>query len=174
MQPSLDQRNGQTFRRHFFDHEPQAVLGAEALGHAARRRRRTGNAQVNVQTCDVVALAGKLQHKRQRIFAARKRHQHAFFMAEEVLSLNAARHLPGKKFFVARGAKGRIVAAQGHRGLGFTDFTLHERSVASCLFCYMGEGFWMGKGNFPKTFSAPYRFADFEPVSVQGCNTVTV
>lgn len=127
-QKSFDIGYGQALLGHIPNNEREAVLRAEALHHAARRRRRLSYAQINVQAGDVITLSSKFQHEGEGVLAAGECHKDAVFLGHELLFAYASIHLTGKEIQKASRAEGGIMAGQGYNGFSFAAATLHKTS----------------------------------------------
>lgn len=125
----LDQRDGKPFLGHFLDDELEAVLAAEAFDDPAHDFGRAGDAEVDVQAGNVIALTRKFQHEGQGILAAGQGDEDAVLVGEQLSGFDAAGDLRGEEIPEAVFTESGVVARQGNDGRGgLAAFAYHDEA----------------------------------------------
>jgi len=88
----------------------------KSLDSGARGHGGGGNAQIDVQACDIVTQTIQLKDQGQGVLAAGEGDQDAVLKSEQLLPADALFYLAGEKIKKTGGAEAGVVAGQGHNG----------------------------------------------------------
>lgn len=107
----------------------EAVLAAEAFDDPAHDFGRAGDAEVDVQAYNVIALTRKFQHEGQGILAAGQGDEDAVLVGEQLSGFDAAGDLRGEEIPEAVFTESGVVARQGNDGRGgLAAFAYHDEA----------------------------------------------